>query len=96
MIPIVADGASVAYAKEEEDVLQLDGKLVVAWLDNQPVVRWFQQCGRYALLRARIPVPFPSRCWSISKTASISPGSVASCGSTRPTKSTHQNKVIGE
>ena len=55
MAPIVADGASVAYAKEEDDVQQLDGKLVVAWVDNQPVVRWFQQCGRYALLRAQNP-----------------------------------------
>jgi hypothetical protein len=53
MAPIVADGASVSYAGEEEDVQQLDGKLVVAWLDNEPVVRWFQQCGRYALLRAQ-------------------------------------------
>ncbi len=61
MVPIVADGASVAYAKEEEDVLQLDGKLVVAWLDNQPVVRWFQQCGRYALLRAQNPGTVPQQ-----------------------------------
>jgi len=61
MIPIVADGASVAYAKEEEDVLQLDGKLVVAWLDNQPVVRWFQQCGRYALLRSQNPTTVPQQ-----------------------------------
>ena len=55
MAPIVADGASVAYAKEEEDVQQLDGKLVVAWIDNQPVVRWFQQCGRYAVASCAEP-----------------------------------------
>jgi hypothetical protein len=61
MAPIVADGASVAYAKEEEDVQQLDGKLVVAWLDNQPVVRWFQQCGRYALLRCQNPTTVPQQ-----------------------------------
>jgi hypothetical protein len=52
MSPIVADGASVAYSKHEEDPDQLDGKMVVVWLDNQPTVRWFQHCGRYALLRA--------------------------------------------
>ena len=61
MAPIVADGASVAYAKEEDDVQQLDGKLVVAWIDNQPVVRWFQQCGRYALLRAQNPSTVPQQ-----------------------------------
>jgi phage repressor protein C with HTH and peptisase S24 domain len=61
MAPIVADGASVAYAKEEDDVQHLDGKLVVAWVDNQPVVRWFQQCGRYALLRAQNPTAIPQQ-----------------------------------
>ncbi len=61
MAPIVADGASVGYAKEEEDVKQLDGKLVVAWLDDQPVVRWFEQCGRYALLRAQNPRTVPQQ-----------------------------------
>jgi hypothetical protein len=61
MAPVVADGASVAYAQEEDDVEQLDGKLVVAWVDNQPVVRWFQQCGRYALLRAQNPSTVPQQ-----------------------------------
>jgi Peptidase S24-like len=61
MAPIIADGASVGYAKEEEDVQQLDGKLVVAWLDNQPVVRWFERCGRYALLRAQNPRTVPQQ-----------------------------------
>jgi phage repressor protein C with HTH and peptisase S24 domain len=61
MAPVVADGASVAYAKEEDDVQQLDGKLVVAWVENQPVVRWFQQCGRYALLRAQNPTTIPQQ-----------------------------------
>jgi hypothetical protein len=61
MAPVVADGASVAYAKEEDDIEQLDGKLVVAWVDNQPVVRWFQQCGRYALLRAQNPSTVPQQ-----------------------------------
>jgi hypothetical protein len=61
MAPIVADGASVAYAKNEEDVRQLDGKLVVAWVDNQPIVRWFENCGRFALLRAQNPSTVPQQ-----------------------------------
>ncbi len=61
MAPIVADGASVAYARNEEDVQHLDGKLVVAWLDNQPVVRWFEHCGRFALLRAQNPSTVPQQ-----------------------------------
>jgi hypothetical protein len=61
MAPIVADGASVAYAKNEEEVQQLDGKLVVAWLDEQPVVRWFQHCDRFALLRAQNPSTVPQQ-----------------------------------
>jgi hypothetical protein len=59
MAPILADGARVAYSKEEEDPKQLDGKLVVVWLENQPTIRWFQDCGRYAMLRAENPETTP-------------------------------------
>jgi hypothetical protein len=52
MAPVVADGASVAYSAQEEGADQLHNKLVVAWIEGQPIVRWFQHCGRYALLRA--------------------------------------------
>jgi hypothetical protein len=52
MEPILADGAYVAFSKTEEDLHALDGAMVVAWVDNVPVVRWFQHCGRFALLRA--------------------------------------------
>jgi len=61
MAPIVADGASVAYARSEEELRHLDGKLVVAWLGNQPVVRWFEHCGRFALLRAQNPSTVPQQ-----------------------------------
>jgi Peptidase S24-like len=61
MAPVVADGASVAYARSDEDAAQLDGKLVVAWLENQPIVRWFQHCGRYALLRAENAETVPQK-----------------------------------
>jgi hypothetical protein len=61
MAPILADGASVAYAKSEEDLPQLDGKMVVTWVDGQPLVRWFQNCGRFALLRAENPSTVPQQ-----------------------------------
>ncbi|WP_406695824.1 helix-turn-helix transcriptional regulator [Singulisphaera sp. Ch08] len=52
MCPIVADGASVVFASSEEDPATLDGKLVVAWVDGTPQLRWFEVCGDYARLRA--------------------------------------------
>ena len=60
MAPILADGASVAYSPREEDVSQLHKKMVVVWLDGNPVVRWFEHCGRYALLKAENPSVVPS------------------------------------
>ncbi len=59
MSPIVADGAYVAFAKDEEEASDLDGKMVVAWVDDVPLVRWFQDCGRYAVLRAENPMTTP-------------------------------------
>ena len=61
MTPILADGASVAFAQGEEDTRQLDGKMVVTWVENQPLVRWFQHCGRFALLRAENPNTVPQQ-----------------------------------
>lgn len=61
MAPILVDGASVAYAVNEEDLAQLDGKLVVTWVDGLPLVRWFQNCGRFALLRAENPSTVPQQ-----------------------------------
>jgi hypothetical protein len=55
MSPIVADGAWVAFAEAEDDPDALDDKLVVAWVDGQPLVRWFTRSGRYGLLRAENP-----------------------------------------
>ena len=33
--------------------------MVVAWLDNQPIIRWLSYCGHYALLRAENPETVP-------------------------------------
>lgn len=61
MSPIVSDGAYVAFSKSEEDPALLDGKMVVAWVENKQVVRWFQYCGRYAVLRAENPNTTPAQ-----------------------------------
>lgn len=55
MSPIVADGAYVAFSRTEEDPADLNGEMVVAWVNDEPIVRWFQYCGRYAVLRAENP-----------------------------------------
>ncbi len=52
MSPIIAEGAHVTYAEGEPASAALNEKLVVTWVDARPVVRWFQHCGRFALLRA--------------------------------------------
>ncbi len=59
MTPVVADGASVAYSAHEESPEQLHNKLVVVWHEGQVMVRWFQNCRPYALLRAENPEANP-------------------------------------
>lgn len=59
MAPIVADGAHVTYAEAEPASEAFHDKLVVAWVDGTAVVRWFQFCGRFALLRAENPQASP-------------------------------------
>ena len=60
MAPIVADGAYVAYSEDDCGTDQLDGNLVVAWIDGETVVRWFDKSGRYGVLRAENPAHEPS------------------------------------
>jgi hypothetical protein len=55
MEPICCDGAFVAFSEFEEDVSDLDGKLVVARVDAHAVVRWLHRSGHYVLLRAENP-----------------------------------------
>lgn len=52
MLPIVCKGAYVAYSEQQEEPEQLNGELVVAWLNGGHLVRWFEISGRYGLLRA--------------------------------------------
>lgn len=61
MAPIVADGAYIAFSGSEEDPSQLDGKMVVVWFEEEPQIRWFRLCGRYALLRAENPETEPQQ-----------------------------------
>ncbi|WZO97375.1 S24 family peptidase [Isosphaeraceae bacterium EP7] len=51
MAPIISAGAYVAFAEAEEAASTLDGKLVVVWIEGQPMVRWFQYSGQFALLK---------------------------------------------
>jgi hypothetical protein len=59
MAPIVAEGAHVAYAEAQPVSEALHDKLVVAWINGKSMVRWFQHCGRFALLRAENPAANP-------------------------------------
>jgi hypothetical protein len=59
MTPIIADGAHVAFAETDEGFAALEGKLVVAWVGGQALVRWFQHSGRFAVLRAENPAVEP-------------------------------------
>ena len=52
MAPIISEGAHVTYAEAEPASVGLHDKLVVTWVEARPLVRWFQHCGRFALLRA--------------------------------------------
>lgn len=60
MTPIVFDGAYVAYSDVEEGYEDLDGSLVVAWIDGRPLVRWFSRSGRFGVLRAENPTHDPA------------------------------------
>ncbi|WP_068419908.1 hypothetical protein [Planctomyces sp. SH-PL62] len=52
MAPVLVAGSSVAYADSDESSTALDGRMVVAWVDGVPMVRWFQDRGDHGLLRA--------------------------------------------
>jgi SOS-response transcriptional repressor LexA len=60
MTPLLADGAQVAFAAGDEPIDALDGALVVAWVDGEPVVRWFRRSGGFGLLRAENPEYLPN------------------------------------
>ena len=59
MAPIVAEGAQVAFSEPEPPSEALHDKLVVARVEGVETVRWFQHCGRFALLRAENPATIP-------------------------------------
>lgn len=54
MTPIVLPGGCVGYSDVNESVTALSGEMVVAARDQDdfPLVRWFEVCGRFAVLRA--------------------------------------------
>jgi len=52
MAPLVSPGSTVAYSREDEPASALDGRMVVAWIDSEPMVRWFRAHDRRGLLEA--------------------------------------------
>ena len=60
MLPIIADGAFVTFDETKDDREALVGKLVVAWVEGRPLVRWFGLTGQFALLRAENPAFEPN------------------------------------
>lgn len=60
MAPLVASGAYVAYTDKPAPLEQLDGRLVVAWVgEDPPIVRWLQFVGHYVMLRAESAEAYP-------------------------------------
>lgn len=60
MAPLVAAGAYVAYTDKPAPIDQLDGRLVVAWIgEDPPIVRWLQFVGHYVMLRAESAEAYP-------------------------------------
>lgn len=59
MLPLISNGAYVAYSEAEESSEDLDGVLAVVWADEGPMVRWVQIQDRYVLLRAQNPETKP-------------------------------------
>ena len=55
MAPVLADGSVVLYSEHEDPPQRLAGQLVVAWVDDQPHVRWFDLLGSQGILRAEKP-----------------------------------------
>ena len=61
MRPMIEAGGIVVFNRDAEEPQQLDGRLVVAWLDNAaPIVRWYQRSGRFVLLRPENPTTEPN------------------------------------
>jgi hypothetical protein len=59
-VPIVADGAFVAFTETRDETEIQNGMLVVAWVEGRPLVRWFATSGQFALLRAENPAFEPN------------------------------------
>jgi hypothetical protein len=52
MVPIVAEGAHVTFGEAEPVSESFHEKMVVATIDGKSIVRWFQHCGKFGLLKA--------------------------------------------
>jgi SOS-response transcriptional repressor LexA len=59
MVPIVAEGAHVTYGEAEPISEAFHDKLVVAMIEGKALVRWYQHCGTFGLLKAENPATNP-------------------------------------
>jgi hypothetical protein len=59
MLPIVAEGAHVTFAEAEPISEAFHEKMVVAVIEGKPIVRWYQHCGKFGLLKAENPLANP-------------------------------------
>lgn len=55
MAPIICEGATVGFSPDEETPEELHGKIVVAEVDGQKLVRWFRHLGQFACLSPHKP-----------------------------------------
>lgn len=67
MSPVLSSGATVAFAAEGEPLTALDGRMVVARVDDRLVVRWFEDHGDHGLLRAEDDRELPMRIDPVSE-----------------------------
>ncbi|WP_337173898.1 S24 family peptidase [Paludisphaera sp.] len=61
MAPVLARGTLIAYAPAGEPPASLDGRMVVARVDGEAIVRWFEDRGDHGVLRAEDPRERPVR-----------------------------------
>jgi hypothetical protein len=59
MLPIVAEGAHVTFAEAEPISEAFHEKMVVAVIEGKSIVRWYQHCGKFGLLKAENPLANP-------------------------------------
>jgi hypothetical protein len=55
MYPILPAGSVVAIDRTKTDIPSLQGRMVAAWPDDEPMIRWLELSGRHLILRPNQP-----------------------------------------